>query len=54
MDPDEVIAQKTHTGATNGLDFDMYADWLKNQKEAIAEERKKIDKAFAGLLKPLK
>lgn len=54
MDPDEVIAQKTHTGATNGLDFDMYEQWVKEQGLAITEERKHINKAFADLLKPLK
>ena len=50
MDPDAVIAQKTHEGAPFGLDFALYAREIADQKAAVAAERKAIAKAFSALL----
>ena len=50
MDPDVVIAQKTHLGGTNGLDFTLLrgrADALANQAQAA---QAKVDAAFAALM----
>ena len=50
MDPDAVIAQKTHLGGTNGLDFAQ----LRARADALAAQalaaQAKVDAAFAALM----
>ena len=50
MDPDAVIAQKTHLGGTNGLDFAH----LRGRADALAAQAQaaqaKVDAAFAALM----
>lgn len=53
MDPDAVIAQKTHLGGTNGLDF----PYLRQRAEALRSQaddaQHKIEAAFAALMQPI-
>ncbi|MGI5870226.1 MAG: argininosuccinate lyase [Kiritimatiellia bacterium] len=53
MDPDAAIAAKTHLGATAGLDFDMYAQWVRRVRTETGAERRRIERAFAKLMKPM-
>ena len=53
MDPDEVIAKKTHLGATAGLDFDAYDEALGTERSVLEETRSDIMSAFKQLMKPI-
>lgn len=50
MDPDKVIAQKTHIGAPFGLDFDYYANRIKEERANVTGKHKAINKSFSKLL----
>ncbi len=50
MDPDEIIAKKTHVGAPFGLDFEGYEDWIDEEKHSLFHARADINEAFASLL----
>ena len=53
MNPDEVIAKKTHLGATAGLDFDAYDEALGTERSVLEETRSDIMSAFKQLMKPI-
>ena len=53
MDPDAAVAAKTHLGATAGLDFAMYAAWLRHERQTTNADRRRADRAFAKLMKPI-
>ncbi len=50
MDPDEVIAKKTHLGGTNGLDFDALAQRAVSYRETITAAKATVAAAIAKLL----
>ena len=53
MDPDAAVAAKTHLGATAGLDFAMYAAWLRHERQTTNADRRRTVRAFAKLMKPI-
>ncbi len=50
MDPDEIIAKKTHVGAPFGLDFDGYESWIDEEKHNLFHAKADINDAFTNLL----
>jgi len=50
IDPIEAIRQKTHLGASLGLDWDMFKERIAAVKETIREERKTFYRAVSKLL----
>jgi argininosuccinate lyase len=50
MDPDVVIAQKTHLGGTAGLDFDYLRSRATETRDAALAAQAKVDAAVADLL----
>lgn len=53
MDPDEAVAAKTHLGATAGLDFALYTAWLRHERQETANDRRRVERALAKLMKPV-
>ena len=53
MDPDEVIAKKTHLGATAGLDFKAYNEAVEDARIAAEETRADIIVVLETLMKPI-
>lgn len=50
MDPDATIAKKTHLGAPFGLDFDIYAETIKEVRACLRKNRRVIESTLARLL----
>ena len=53
MDPDEVIAKKTHLGATAGLDLKAYDEAVEDARIAAEETRAGIIVVFETLMEPI-
>ena len=53
MEPDEVIAKKTHLGATAGLDFKAYNEAMEDARIAAEETRADIIVVLETLMKPI-
>ena len=50
MDPDEVIAKKTHLGGTNGIDFAALRGRAEAFRAQAAAAQARVDAAFASLM----
>lgn len=53
MDPDAVIAQKTHLGGTNGLDLAFLRARADALRAEATQAQAKVNAAFAALLQPI-
>lgn len=53
MDPDAVIAQKTHLGGTNGLDLPLLLSRAEALRAEASAAQAKANAAFAALLQPI-